>query len=219
MTQILEHLFIIWSPWSYNPMSFQFRSFFVEWNAVKKCLVKALIATYITTMITLLFSRADKWKNRGQLIFKYSTQIFTFWSAKTGLRFKAKCLLKLNLDPVFPSVELVSIFYSPKLTPTKRFYSWYTTTSLNSACQHYPEIAQSYTLAALIRLSTTTHNLLTFNRSEISSNNSEKLSLLADNTSTHLSYTRLIQVPRYTATRTTVACEHALSRSLVCRPA
>ena len=47
----------------------------------------------------------------------------------------------------------------------------------------YPEIAQSCTLAALIRLSTNTHNIFTFNRSEISSNNSEKLSLLADNTS------------------------------------
>ena len=97
--------------------------------------------------------------------------------------------------------------------------AWYATTSLNSACQHYPEIAQSYTLAALIRLSTTTHNLFMFNRSEISSNTSEKLSLLADNTSTHLSYTRLIQGPRYTVTRSTVACEQALPRSLVCRPA
>ena len=35
-------------------------------------------------------------------------------------------------------------------------------------------------MRALIRLSTTTHNLLTFNTSEISSNNSEKLSLLTD---------------------------------------
>ena len=47
-------------------------------------------------------------------------------------------------------------------------------------CQHHAEITQSHTFAALIRLSTTTHNLLTFNTSEISSNNSEKLSLLAD---------------------------------------
>ena len=44
----------------------------------------------------------------------------------------------------------------------------------------YEEITQSHTFAALIRLSTTTHNLLTFNISEISSNNSEKLSLLMD---------------------------------------
>ena len=47
-------------------------------------------------------------------------------------------------------------------------------------CQHHAEITQSHTFAALIRLSTTTHNLLTFNISEISSNNSEKLSLLAN---------------------------------------
>ena len=47
-------------------------------------------------------------------------------------------------------------------------------------CQHHAEITQSYTFAALIRLPTTTHNLLTFNISKISSNNSEKLSLLAN---------------------------------------
>ena len=53
------------------------------------------------------------------------------------------------------------------------------TTYLNSACQHHAEITQLHTFAALIRLSTTTHNLPTSNTSEIS-NNSEKLSLLAD---------------------------------------
>ena len=47
-------------------------------------------------------------------------------------------------------------------------------------CQHHAEITQSHTFAALIRLSTTTHNLLTFSISEISLNNSKKLSLLAD---------------------------------------
>ena len=47
-------------------------------------------------------------------------------------------------------------------------------------CQHHAEIAQSHTFAALIRLSTTTHNLLTFNISQISSNNSEKLNLMAN---------------------------------------
>ena len=47
-------------------------------------------------------------------------------------------------------------------------------------CQHHAEITQSHTFAALIRLSTTTHNLLTLNISEIPSNNSEKLSLLVN---------------------------------------
>ena len=47
-------------------------------------------------------------------------------------------------------------------------------------CQHHAEITQSHTFAALIRLSTATHNLLTFNISEISSNNLEKLGLLAN---------------------------------------
>ena len=47
-------------------------------------------------------------------------------------------------------------------------------------CQHHAEITQSHTFAALIRLSTTMHKLLTFNISEISSNSLEKLSLLPD---------------------------------------
>ena len=47
-------------------------------------------------------------------------------------------------------------------------------------CQHHAEITQSHTFAALLRLSTTTHNLFTFNTSEISSHNSQKLRLLAD---------------------------------------
>ena len=51
---------------------------------------------------------------------------------------------------------------------------------LSSARQDHAEITQSHTFAALIRLSTTTHYLLTFKTSEISSNNSEKLSLLAN---------------------------------------
>ena len=67
------------------------------------------------------------------------------------------------------------------------------TTYLISACHHYPEITQSCTFAALIRLSTTTHNLFTFPRNEISSN-------WQINTSTHLSYIRLIQGPGCTVT-------------------
>ena len=52
---------------------------------------------------------------------------------------------------------------------------------------------QSHTFAALVRLSTITHNLLTFNISEISTNISEILSPLANK---HLwTYTRLILVP------------------------
>ena len=104
---------------------------------------------------------------------------------------------------------------SPKLTPTKRFYAWYTTTSLNSACQHYPEIAQSYTLAALMRLSTTTHNRLTEAKyHQITRKNSAFWQI----TPLHI-YLITLVLFRYTATRSTVACEHALSRSLVCRPA
>ena len=55
----------------------------------------------------------------------------------------------------------------------------HSTTYLSCACQHHAELTQSHTFAALIRLFTTTHNLLTFNTREISSNNSAKLSLFA----------------------------------------
>ena len=60
--------------------------------------------------------------------------------------------------------------------------------------QHHAEITQSHTFAALVRLSTTTHNLLTFNASEILS---EKLSPLADKHlyQLYLTLARLIQVP------------------------
>ena len=65
-------------------------------------------------------------------------------------------------------------------------------------CQHHTEITQSHTFAALIRLSTTTHNLLTFNISEISSENSTYWQV---NASGLFSYTRLIQVPGCRVTR------------------
>ena len=47
------------------------------------------------------------------------------------------------------------------------------TTYLSTPCGNHT-ITQSHTFAALIRLSTTMHNLLTFNTREISSNNSKK---------------------------------------------
>ena len=51
-------------------------------------------------------------------------------------------------------------------------------TTRSHTCQHHAEITQSHNFAALIRISTTTHNLLTLNISEISSNSSGKLGLL-----------------------------------------
>ena len=77
------------------------------------------------------------------------------------------------------------------------------TTYLSSACQHHAEITQSRTFAALIRLSTTTHNLLMFNTSEISSNiiNIKNSAYWQIDTSWLLSYTRFIQVPGGTVTR------------------
>ena len=57
-----------------------------------------------------------------------------------------------------------------------------TTYPTSSACQVSTSWNHtiSHLFAELIRLSTTAHNLLTFNTRQISSNNSEKLSLLAD---------------------------------------
>ena len=72
-------------------------------------------------------------------------------------------------------------------------------TALNKTshtCQHHGETTQSHTFAALIRLSTTTRNLHTFNISEISSNNSGKLSLLANKHLWTFLSPRLMQVPR-----------------------
>ena len=54
---------------------------------------------------------------------------------------------------------------------------------------------KSHTFAGLIRLSTTTHNLLTFKMSEISSNNSKNSAYCQINTSGLFSYTRVIHVP------------------------
>ena len=53
---------------------------------------------------------------------------------------------------------------------------------------HHAEIAQSHTFAALIRLSTTTHNLLTFNTSEISSITRKNSAYWQINTSGRFSY-------------------------------
>ena len=62
--------------------------------------------------------------------------------------------------------------------------------------QHHAEITQSLTFSALIRLSTTMHN-----HSEISSINSGKLSLLANNNLWSFSHTRLMQVKGCRVTR------------------
>ena len=122
---------------------------------------------------------------------KLSTEIITFLSAKTSLWFKAKNPLKLDLDTIFLSWELVLVFKAQSAhQSTDEMFFWlaqnilvqqfnHVTTYLSSACQHHVEVTQSYTFAKLIWLSTTMHNLLAFNTREISSNNSEKLSLLA----------------------------------------
>ena len=71
------------------------------------------------------------------------------------------------------------------LTPTKRFYGCQRTLWRNSSTTR-PHTwvtmrkPNNHTFAALIRLPTTTHNLLKSNTNEILSNNSEKLILLAD---------------------------------------
>ena len=97
-------------------------------------------------------------------------------------------------------------------TPTKRLYGWHRIfwcnsstsphTCLSSVCQHHAEITQSHTIAALIRLSTTTHNILTFNTSEISLKITRKNSAYCQiNAPWLFSYTRLIQVRGCRVTR------------------
>ena len=111
---------------------------------------------------------------------KHSAQIVTFLSAKTG-PWCHQSPLKLDIDPIFLSRELLPR-YNHKLNTDETILFWRnrSSTTRSHTCQHHAEITQSHTFAALIRLSTTTHNLLTFNISEISSNNSEKLSLLPE---------------------------------------
>ena len=72
-------------------------------------------------------------------------------------------------------------------------------TYLSTPCGNHPI---TYFRGTDKTISTTTHNLLAFNISEVSLNNSVKLSLLADKTSGFFSYTRLIQVPGCKVTRT-----------------
>ena len=85
----------------------------------------------------------------------------------------------------FPESRVAFPRYNQLLKPNingwqRIFWRNRSSTTRSHTCQHYAEITQSHTFAALIRLSTTTHNLLTFNISEISSNNSGKLILLAN---------------------------------------
>ena len=108
-----------------------------------------------------------------------------------------------TIDPIFLSQELLfqgTISYAKHRRNNingwhKIFWRNCNSTTWPHTCQHHAEITQSHTFAALIRLSTTTHNLLTFKISEISSNNSKKLRPLADkHLWTFLLHSRLIQV-------------------------
>ena len=89
--------------------------------------------------------------------------------------------LKLDLDPIFLIRELILQGTISKHRRNsinswhKRFWPNRSSTTPSHTCQHHVEITQSHTFAALIRLSTTTHYLLTFNICEISSNNSALL--------------------------------------------
>ena len=65
--------------------------------------------------------------------------------------------------------------------------------SLRNTCPHQVEITQSHTLAALIRLSTTTHDLLMFSISKISNNSgkTQAIGIYSVDTSGLFFYTRL----------------------------
>ena len=140
---------------------------------------------------------------------KLSAQIVTFSAQRLPM--------VQRLDPIFPSGELLFPRYDQLSVKHRRnnVNAWHRLFNLvrpqlnnntSHTCQHhttpYLSITQPHTFAALIWLSTTTHNL-TFSISEISSNNSKKLSLLANNwnTSGLFSHTRLMQFPACRATR------------------
>ena len=113
--------------------------------------------------------------------------------------------LKLDLDPIFLRRELL---FQGAISRRNNINGWHrifwrnrSSTTQSHTCQQHAEITQSHTFAALIRLSTTTHNLLTFNISEISSNNSENSTCWQVSTYGLFSYTLLIQVPGFRVTR------------------
>ena len=114
---------------------------------------------------------------------------------------------------------------SPKLNTDETFYCWvrkywctksttrpHTWRVLPVKCQHHAEITQSHTSTAMIPLFTTTHNLPTFNTSEISSSNSKKLILLADKNlltfPSHLSYSSSRMYGRTVARRANTVFSH-----------
>ena len=129
---------------------------------------------------------------------KHSTQIITVSSAKTGLngskpRTRA---LKLYLDPAQSRNHIPEFCLSRSVNTMRK----------------------SHTFAALIRLSTTTRNRLTFNT--ISSDNSEKISLLAVKrlSTWHSSYSSsrgrnwiwIVLVPYFESTNSSLLRESAL---------
>ena len=120
--------------------------------------------------------------------------------------------LKLNLDPIFQSRELV---FQGTISEVKHWRKvlWlaqnilvqqpnHATTYLSSSCQHNPETTQSHTFAALINLSATPYNpfsrLIWAKYHQITRKHSAYWQI---NTSRLFSHTRLIQVPGCTDTR------------------
>ena len=102
---------------------------------------------------------------------KNSAQIITFYGAMPLEHAETKSRSNFPQSRVaFPRYNQLSyrIFWRNLSSPRR-----------SHTCQHLAEITQSHTFAALIRLFTTTHYLLTFNKRNIIKN-SEKLSLLAD---------------------------------------
>ena len=107
---------------------------------------------------------------------KHTTQTNTFLSVKPGLLVQSnQSPLKLNLDPVFLSREL--LFQGTISQPKhQRNVFMAGTEYFSQTAQPRDHMPVNTIRKSLIRLSTATHNLLTFDTSQILSNNSEKLS-------------------------------------------
>ena len=134
---------------------------------------------------------------------KHSAQLVTL-SAQSRLAYGSMSLLEpAETRPNFPQSRVA---FSKQLSTKHRrnnINGWNGLFNLpkpqlnntSHTCQHHAEITKPHTFAALIRLSKTTQNLLTFNMSQISSNNSGKHSLLANKHLWTFSHTRLIKFP------------------------
>ena len=217
MTPILEHSFNNLTSWSFKPVPFQPRNCSVQWTAAKECLVKAYITTEIGSKTPLL-SRSDKGQD-----FAWNRQQ-TEWNIvhKLSPSYLQKPVYgSMPLEPAetrhrsnFPQSRVAfqgTISKAKRrrnvfMAGTEYFCETRSSTTRSHTCQHHAEITQSDTFAVLIWLSITTHYLLTFNKSEMSSNNSSSASPIR-RCADHISQVSMKEISRKCSNCRTHVCE------------